>query len=957
MAKPSKGKKAVKATQKAAEQEKAVSRKPVVEQAVPAEKQKNGMQMTEQVTTGPVRQTSFADKAVGFVKSNFSLITIAILILMGVMFYVRTVPVQPAVFTDWAWLGGSTYANIAADDGVYHMRLLYNTLEHFPFRILYDPFTHFPYGNTIHFGPLFEIIPAALLLIIGLGNPGDSLIQAVAAYYPAVLGTLVIIPAYYIGKKLFGRLAGLIGAVAVAFMPGAFFYRSMLGSFDHHIAEVLFMACTVACLVYALDAARASKLSIEQVKNKDWGSLKMPLIYGALAGIFMGCYLLSWIGALLLAFALFVFFTLQAFIDNYRGRSLDYLLILGALVFLIPVLMVLPYSMSNLTFQAVYYSLTQPMLFVFAFAGVCAEYVIARALKESKSEKWAFPVAIVGIAAIAIILLYLVVPGLFGILQYSLTQLIPSGGTLTIEEAYPTFIDRATGDISFGTLWAMYYWTFPAAILGLIFLIVRVFRTQRPAELMFLIWNLVMAWALLAQNRFTYYFAVNAALLTAYLAYEMLQIIDLDGLWAGFKKKVDSMETFQRYVKKNMGGSLALVLILLLFGFIAVYPALPLSDSTGANSKGVLFQTAESASSGMAYEWFDALTWMRNHTPDPQGTTASSSFNYASGQYYKSPLKQTYDYPSSAYGVMSWWDYGHMIEYVAQRIPNANPFQAGITEENGTTGASPFFCSIDEDTSVKMLDALGSRYVAIDNQMATGKFPAIQKWIGDEDGWEYVTNSTFVYMDQTAMYQNNNTVPILADTSKWDKSTMNRLYYHDADNMSHYRLVYESAGPYYVNLKVVNREQGYVGYNNPLSFNNLQNATDIYQMYSNFVVATDSIGTMYGYDARPPAKWVKIFEKVEGATLVGSAPEGTNVKALLTLKTDDGRSFNYTTSTVAHNGSYSFVVPYSTEQMKGDGYSYGIMPQTKYVITAGNATSTVDVPESAVMGGSTIQIT
>jgi len=167
----------------------------------------------------------------------------------------------------------------------------------------------------------------------------------------------------------------------------------------------------------------------------------------------------------------------------------------------------------------------------------------------------------------------------------------------------------------------------------------------------------------------------------------------------------------------------------------------------------------------MAYEWYDALTWMRNHTPDPQGTTASSSFNYAGGQYYKSPLKKTYDYPSSAYGVMSWWDYGHMIEYVAQRIPNANPFQAGITEENGTTGASPFFCSIDEDTSVKMLDALGSRYVAIDNQMATGKFPAIQKWIGDEDGWEYVTNSTFIYMDSTAMYQNNNTVPILADTA------------------------------------------------------------------------------------------------------------------------------------------------------------------------------------------------
>ena len=61
-------------------------------------------------------------------------------------------------------------------------------------------------------------------------------------------------------------------------------------------------------------------------------------------------------------------------------------------------------------------------------------------------------------------------------------------------------------------------------------------------------------------------------------------------------------------------------------------------------------------------------------------------FDYANGSYTKTlNADGTYLYPASAYGVMSWWDYGHDIEYVAQRIPNANPFQAGITEENATT--------------------------------------------------------------------------------------------------------------------------------------------------------------------------------------------------------------------------------------------------------------------------------
>ena len=46
--------------------------------------------------------------------------------------------------------------------------------------------------------------------------------------------------------------------------------------------------------------------------------------------------------------------------------------------------------------------------------------------------------------------------------------------------------------------------------------------------------------------------------------------------------------------------------------------------------------------------------------------------------YYKIYNRDTFSYPAQAYGVMSWWDYGHMITYIAKRIPNANPFQSGV---------------------------------------------------------------------------------------------------------------------------------------------------------------------------------------------------------------------------------------------------------------------------------------
>ena len=962
MAKPSKGKKSARADQKAGSDRAAMKEqeKQQPPKTIQAEVPKTDKPAPEKVE--PAKQASIVDKAINFLTSRVTWYTVVLVILMAFMFYMRTMPAHDAVFTNWPWINGSTYVNVAEDDGVYHMRLLYNTLQHFPFRIMYDPFTHFPYGNTIHFGPLFELIPAAFLLIIGLGHPAQSLIDTVAAYYPAFLGMLVIIPVYYTGKKLFGRRAGLVAAVILAFLPGAFFWRSMLGSTDHHVAEVLFMASTVACLVYALDAAKGSKLSIEHLKNKDWNSVKMPLLYAALTGLFFGCYLLNWVGAMLLAFTLFIYFTLQAFVDHLKGRPLDYIPIMAAFVFLIPAAMVLPYSLGNPSFQAVYYSLTQPVILVFAFIAICVEYLISKTMQQGKVEKWAYPVSIIGISVIGLLFIYLAIPGLFGILNYGIGQLWPSGGTLTIGEAYPTFLERGTGKLTFSTVWYYFFWTFPASVLGLLLLAFRAAKKQRPADIMFLVWNLVMFWALIAQNRYTYYFALNVSLLTAYLAAEMFNAIGIDGLWAGFRKKVDGMESFQRFVKKNMGSCLAVAFVLLVFSFIAVYPVLPMSDLTAQGKEGALFQSAKS-SPGMPYEWYDALMWMRSHTPDPQGSTVSSSFDYWSGQYYKSPSNKTYDYPSSAYGVMSWWDYGHMIEYIANRIPNANPFQAGIIEENGTTGASPFFCSTDEDRSVQMLDALGSRYVVIDNQMATSKFYAIQTWIGDTSGWETMTKSNLTYANMTSglVYDVGEQVPTIVDTDKWKDSIMNRLYYGDASGMSHYRLVYESAGSYAFNFRYMQYDdQGQLVSagmpESPMRIDNYTDALDRYDVLSKYVVAQNDMGTLYVYGARPPEKWVKIFEKVEGATLTGSAPDGSVVTATLTLKTDWGRTFNYTATTVVHNGTYSFVVPYPTEQMKGDGYSYGIMPQGEYTIAYGNTTKSVAVSESAVMSGATIQV-
>jgi len=67
-----------------------------------------------------------------------------------------------------------------------------------------------------------------------------------------------------------------------------------------------------------------------------------------------------------------------------------------------------------------------------------------------------------------------------------------------------------------------------------------------------------------------------------------------------------------------------------------------------------------------------------------------------------------FQYPDTAYGNMSWWDYGYWIEVIGRKIPNANPFQAGIG--GGPThapGASTFFTSQSEEGADEVLWNLG----------------------------------------------------------------------------------------------------------------------------------------------------------------------------------------------------------------------------------------------------------
>ncbi len=314
------------------------------------------------------------------------------------------------------------------------------------------------------------------------------------------------------------------------------------------------------------------------------------------------------------------------------------------------------------------------------------------------------------------------------------------------------------------------------------------------------------------------------------------------------------------------------------------------------------------------------------------------------------------DYPSSAYGVMSWWDYGHDIEYVAHRIPNANPFQAGILENGGKDGSCKFFLATNESDGYRNLQDLGSKYVMIDLEMATTKFGAITVW-AKEDYSSYYAPAEFGLTSTTS-------VPILVDSPKYNSTMMSQLYYNDANGMNHFRLVYESPGDYYVYTKYAYLDQYQQNSYNYVPFVDNwphdANYSSMYGLYNAsikpFPTTQDGTWAQFIYDSRPPVKFVKTYEVVKGATLHGTAPAGSAVTASVGLGIGD-RTFTYTGKATADaNGSYAITVPYASEPMKGTNYSSDVKPLGQYTVSYGNTTTTVDVPEQAVQNGGTIEV-
>lgn len=677
-------------------------------------------------------------------------------------------------------------------DAYYYMHIVDNLAHNFPNLTAFLPYMTYPGGGETGVVLLFAWLLAAIIWIVSLGEPTARIIDVVSVYYPVVLGALTIIPVYFIGRALLGRWAGVIAAGLIAILPGEFLGRSILGSTDHHVAESLFTTVAMLFLLLALKMAKQRRLTFGHFKRLDWTVIGKPVVFSLLAGFFFSLYMLTWLGGLLFVFIILLYFVIQFFVDHLRRESTDYLSLISLVFFSVVAIMFLPMVNDRLSLAALVIAwLVPPVL-----SGI-SRLMVKRQFKPTN-----FLLAVVGLGLMGLGGLYLIDSSLFRSMVETFAIFRPTGASLTTMEMQPILAPR--GDFTLSFVWGNFTGSFFFALISLLLFIFLVIKRGEPDKILLLVWSLVILAATLGQRRFAYYFAVNAAVLTGYLSAWVLEQCSL--------AKSTSKNENNLFVM-TMGGIAILFLLPVLFlGFLnpftwlgmpaliaffvalffgqgdritevarsrSVAPRKPRFRANRISSNHVnlilalllIFMavfspnilpwagsptrtTAEGASFVPPDAWVESLVWLEKNSPEPFGNP----------DYYYQTAAMTPD-PVSAYGVLSWWDYGYWITRIAHRIPNVNPSQNPIVQKKVAT----IFTSQDEALANEITRELGSAYVVIDDQTALGKFWAVATW-ADKSPAEF---SEIYYYH---LPEENQLVPILLYYPEYYRSLAIRLY-------------------------------------------------------------------------------------------------------------------------------------------------------------------------------------
>jgi len=630
------------------------------------------------------------------------LIGAAITLLFGFCIYLRISVSYEQVF-------GSEWIKFTGIDAYYYMRQIDNLVHNFPQLNFYDPFMRYPEGYFLNSLNFFMYFLGGTSWIIGLGSPTQHTLDMVAVYFPAIIGSISIIPVYFIGKNLFNRWVGLLAAGSIALFTGEFFNRSVLGFTDRDSLEVLLFALVMMFFIMALKNVMQKQLTLGDVRDRNWRKIVKPALYSALAGFFLGIYLITWIGAFIFVLVIVAFLIIQFIADHLKQRNSDYLCFIGTITLLIPLLIFAPASPSITYLIPMIIALLVPTVML-----VISRLFVKRSIKSSY-----YPIGLVILGLAGIGVFYLISPSLFNeTLERALHAFMPTDTRMLISEMRPILFPQ--NDFTLEVVWNNFTTNFFLSFISLGIIGYHAFKKWQPETVLFFVWSLIALILTLIMRRLELFLAINIAVLNAYLIWRILEYVYTRFIKS---KAVEALPVTKKERKRALRrrrqqqtisplnrnfriGTLGIV-VFFLFLFPNITRVLDLS--------GRVFPAPNNA-------WSESLTWLKENTPEP----------FEDSEFYYESYDIPFSYPESAYSVAAWWDYGYWIIRIGHRLPSCDP-GGGQRDQIGKLLAAQ-----DENTVDELARDLNAQYLIIDNAVAMRKFHAVATYAGrdKEDFYE-----------------------------------------------------------------------------------------------------------------------------------------------------------------------------------------------------------------------------
>jgi dolichyl-phosphooligosaccharide-protein glycotransferase len=819
---------------------------------------------------------------------------------------------------------------VASDDPLYNLRQVEFLLSNHLNYQWFDPMTLYPTGSDIYWGPLFPIIIAICCLITGATTRPE--IISVGLLVPPLMAMIITGIMYFVGKTCGNWKTGLLASGFSAVVTGQYFYRSMYGYMDHHIGEVLFSTLFCLFYMYAVISEKDTKIDL-----KTFSTYKTAFLISVMAGIayLLGFFLMPTM--ILFAMIAGIFTVIQFVIDTWRGKTSEYILILNGTIFIIAIIGLLAFGLKNPGLDLSAYTFGHVYADLGLIGGTAFLYLLQRHFRDK--EKYYYPAVVAGSALLFALILYIVTPKLYTLLIFNIFAFFGQVAfTNTVQEARGWAMDLAWQTFNYGLI---------LMAGGILVMVYNNIRDERPEQVFAIIWSIIILFSTWQHIRYEYYLAINVVLLSA-----VFVSFFLERCWPGIQplitahtaravsessskpsvKDTPPKGKKQKKIQKNLSHTdrsvyllTAVTIIIVGLSVLFVYTSVNYSYTNGLNNPTL-----------MNPDWKESMEWMANNTPE------------TGVGYYTLYNKDTFQYPKESYGVMSWWDYGHLITTIGKRIPNANPFQQGVA---GSTGSAAYFMATSEDTANAILDDRGTRYVVTDVEMDQGKFWAMATWYN-------ATEAAGPYYDNLFLPgKDNSLTATILNKQLYYMTMISRLHNFDGsmtDPSSVYYIVYADPKIYSTSLPVITEgEQMNISAATQKAALYNSNAPEGYHaaVYSPSVLSpVDTVPALRHYrlvhesptnvfnSVTADLKYVKVLEYVKGAHIKGDGIIEVPVVS------NTGRNFMYRQSSV--NGE--FIVPYSTT-----GNPYDVKTTGKYKIVGSDRE--YDVPESTVIQGLTVQ--